>query len=228
MTIYLIIIVLTGLLYLLYRLHRSKQSTRTHAEFNTLPKSTTIVPESPRPSDEPKERVLPSPVEDDSFKESPSTGGLEESAGRKDTPVQSKLDVSNVASIIDQYLERYENDRLQYELNNFYYKQFDLPSEIDYPKFEIRPITSLAEIEIVAKDIEEGKIHLINKFKFLTNSNKSIRWDDALQFLHRYAEINANFRGLTEIKGKVSNRELYDELFSAQERRMQELIDIFG
>lgn len=228
MTIFLILIVLAGLLYLLYRLYRHRQSAKSQAEFITPPKSTTIAPKSPQPSDEPKESVFPLPTEDDSLKETPSRGKPDDSAGEKGSATQSKSAVSDAANIIDQYLDRYENDRLQYELNNFFFKQFDLPAEIEYPKFKIRPITSLDEIEIDAKDIEEGKAYLINKFKHLTKSNNSIRWDDALQFLHRNAEINANLRGLAQIESKVSNRELFDELFSAQKRRMQELIDTFG
>lgn len=227
MTFFLVIVLLVGILYFVYHFTLSKSKQRRQPErkiyddfgpdsvFPTSPPVEHARDESPLISRQKNHTKLP-------------VSEIPENGEKSVVPEKALIPSVSAAQVnIDDYLNRFEEDRLQYELINHYNDQFNLQNDNSYPNFTVKPIKSLVEIGITGIDIEEGKLYLVNKYKFLSSSESAIRWDDALQFLHRYSEINACIRGLKQLESSVSNRELYNELLTYEETRMQDLIKLF-
>jgi|GEM_PF-4355152 len=143
---------------------------------------------------------------------------------------QSELreEISSVAKAkIDDYMTKYEEDRLQYDLNHFLYIQFDMFSRCVASKIPIKPISSLIEIGISEDDIHKGNSYLIKKVKEIEGTDQKISWSEALKFLFDYAEINARIRGLKLLENEVANRQIFAEFLSRAEENRRDLLQRF-
>ncbi len=148
----------------------------------------------------------------------------------EETSLQSdiKTGIKSVRSKIDQHLNDFEEDRYNNILNNVLYPRFDLSNQSTDYKIKVKQISDLVEIGITKKEFDIGYSYLVKRAQTLNHKLKEIAWVDALDFLYRYAEINAQLRGLDLIKDKISDPATYEKYKKNWKRDMEELLNGFN
>ena len=133
----------------------------------------------------------------------------------------------SVKDKIDDYLKKYEEDRLNYDLNHFIYPQFNMFAKSVPYKITIHPIASIEELGVARNELNDGLTELVNMTKIITGSDQEIAWPDALSFLFDLAKVNARINGLKSIATEITDFDRYDEYMSQAEKNKSELLQRF-
>jgi len=176
---------------------------------------------------DPKSTFQPDHIEGPLGSSDPLSSIDEKKPGDEEEAHSMLQNQKSVKDKIDDYLIKYEEDRLNYDLNHFIYPQFNMFAKSVPYKITIPPIASLEEIGVARNELNNGLTELVNMTKIITGSDQEIAWPDALSFLFDFAKINARINGLKLIATEITDFDRYNEYMSQAEKNKNELLQRF-